>query len=52
MHPWIGAGLEDRRLLLEELGLESIDELFASIRSGEGSISSTTRASAKFFFFL
>jgi glycine dehydrogenase subunit 1 len=31
MHPWIGAGLEDRRNILAELGLSSIDELFASI---------------------
>ncbi len=28
MHPWIGAGPEDRRNLLVELGLETIDELF------------------------
>lgn len=28
MHPWIGAGPEDRRTLLSELGLESIDQLF------------------------
>ena len=31
MHPWIGAGDEDRRRILTELGLESIDELFSSI---------------------
>ena len=31
MHPWIGAGDEDRRRILAELGLDSIDELFASI---------------------
>lgn len=31
MHPWVGAGLEDRRNILEELGLKSIDDLFASI---------------------
>jgi glycine dehydrogenase subunit 1 len=31
MHPWVGAGLEDRRNILAELGLSSIDELFASI---------------------
>ncbi len=31
MHPWVGAGLEDRRDILAELGLSSIDELFASI---------------------
>jgi len=34
MHPWIGAGLEDRRHILSELGLKSIDELFASIPVG------------------
>jgi len=33
MHPWIGAGLEDRQRILAELGLASIDELFASIPS-------------------
>jgi len=31
MHPWIGAGEEDRRRILAELGLSSIDELFSSI---------------------
>ena len=31
MHPWVGAGDEDRRHILKELGLESIDQLFASI---------------------
>jgi len=31
MHPWIGAGDEDRRRILAELGLDSIDELFSSI---------------------
>ena len=31
MHPWVGAGPEDQRHILSELGLESIDELFASI---------------------
>jgi glycine dehydrogenase subunit 1 len=34
MHPWVGAGPEDRRLILSELGLKSIDELFASIPAG------------------
>jgi glycine dehydrogenase subunit 1 len=34
MHPWVGAGLEDQRHILAELGLESIDELFASIPAG------------------
>jgi glycine dehydrogenase subunit 1 len=34
MHPWVGAGPEDRRHVLSELGLESIDELFASIPGG------------------
>lgn len=28
MHPWIGAGPQDRRALLDELGLDSIDRLF------------------------
>ena len=27
MHPWIGAGLEDRQNLLDELGIETIDQL-------------------------
>jgi glycine dehydrogenase subunit 1 len=31
MHPWIGAGDDDRRRILTELGLESVDELFSSI---------------------
>jgi glycine dehydrogenase subunit 1 len=31
MHPWVGAGDDDRRHILQELGLESIDQLFASI---------------------
>ena len=31
MHPWIGAGQEDRRSILAELGLSSINELFSSI---------------------
>jgi glycine dehydrogenase subunit 1 len=31
MHPWVGAGPEDKRRILSELGLKSIDELFASI---------------------
>jgi glycine dehydrogenase subunit 1 len=34
MHPWVGAGSEDQRHILSEIGLESIDELFASIPSG------------------
>jgi len=33
MHPWVGAGDEDQRHILKELGLESIDQLFASIPS-------------------
>ncbi len=31
MHPWVGAGDDDRRHILQELGLESIDQLFDSI---------------------
>ena len=31
MHPWVGAGDDDRRRILAELGLDSIDQLFASI---------------------
>jgi glycine dehydrogenase subunit 1 len=31
MHPWIGAGDDDRRRILTEIGLDSIDELFSSI---------------------
>ncbi len=34
MHPFIGAGDEDRRRILTELGLESVDELFSSIPAG------------------
>jgi glycine dehydrogenase subunit 1 len=34
MHPWVGAGPEDRHHILSELGLESIDELFSSIPAG------------------
>ena len=34
MHPWVGAGEEDRRHLLSVLGLKSINQLFASIPSG------------------
>ena len=33
MHPWVGAGDDDRLRILHELGLESIDQLFASIPS-------------------
>ena len=33
MHPWIGAGPEDRRNLLAELGLDSIDQLFSRLPS-------------------
>jgi len=31
MHPWVGAGPDDRRQILSELGLESIDQLFATV---------------------
>jgi glycine dehydrogenase subunit 1 len=31
MHPWVGAGADDRRHLLDELGLDSPDRLFATI---------------------
>jgi glycine dehydrogenase subunit 1 len=31
MHPWVGAGDDDRRRILAELGLTSVDQLFASI---------------------
>lgn len=31
MHPWVGAGDDDRRHILRELGLDSIDRLFDSI---------------------
>ena len=34
MHPWVGAGPEDQRHIRSELGLKSIDELFASIPNG------------------
>jgi len=34
MHPWVGAGLEDRQHILSKIGLKSIDELFASIPAG------------------
>jgi glycine dehydrogenase subunit 1 len=34
MHPWVGAGADDRKHILSELGLRSIDELFASIPEG------------------
>ena len=34
MHPWVGAGPEDQRHILAELGLESIAELFDSIPAG------------------
>jgi glycine dehydrogenase subunit 1 len=33
MHPWIGAGPEDRKRILNELGLSSIDDLFGSLPS-------------------
>ncbi len=33
MHPWVGAGPDDRRHILDELGLGSVDELFESIPS-------------------
>ncbi len=33
MHPWVGAGPDDRRQILDELGLDSIDDLFATIPS-------------------
>ena len=33
MHPWVGAGPEDRRRILDQLGLGSIDDLFATIPS-------------------
>jgi glycine dehydrogenase subunit 1 len=36
MHPWIGAGPEDRQHILSVLGLSSIDDLFASIPSAVG----------------
>ena len=31
MHPWIGAGPDDCRQLLDELGLDSLERLFATI---------------------
>ena len=31
MHPWVGAGVDDRRHLLDELGLDSPERLFATI---------------------
>ena len=31
MHPWVGAGDEDRRVILDELGLDSIDDLFRTV---------------------
>lgn len=31
MHPWVGAGFQDRQRLLEELGREEISDLFASL---------------------
>ncbi len=34
MHRWIGAGPEDRRDILSELGIDSIEELFATIPPG------------------
>ncbi|RLE21750.1 MAG: glycine dehydrogenase, partial [Acidobacteria bacterium] len=34
MHPWIGAGSEDRQDLLQELGLETIDQLFTRLPEG------------------
>jgi glycine dehydrogenase subunit 1 len=33
MHPWIGASPEDRRGILDELGLDSIEELFDTLPS-------------------
>ena len=33
MHPWVGAGDDDRRRILAELGVAAIDDLFASIPS-------------------
>ncbi|RLE26337.1 MAG: hypothetical protein DRJ61_18460, partial [Acidobacteria bacterium] len=34
MHPWIGAGPEDRQDLLHELGFETIDQLFERLPEG------------------
>jgi len=31
MHPWIGASAEDRRAILDEIGLNSIDDLFGTL---------------------
>ena len=31
MHPWVGAGDADKRSILDELGLDAVDDLFASI---------------------
>jgi glycine dehydrogenase subunit 1 len=31
MHPWIGSSADDRRAILEEIGLDSIDDLFAAL---------------------
>ncbi len=31
MHPWVGAGDDDRRVILDELGLDSIDDLFRTV---------------------
>ncbi len=31
MHPWVGAGDDDRRRILAEIGVATIDDLFASI---------------------
>ncbi len=31
MHPWIGAGPDDRRRILDELGVNSVDDLFRSL---------------------
>jgi len=31
MHPWIGAGREDREAILAELGLSTVDDLFAAL---------------------
>jgi glycine dehydrogenase subunit 1 len=31
MHPWVGAGPDDRRRILDELGSDSVESLFASI---------------------
>jgi glycine dehydrogenase subunit 1 len=31
MHPWVGAGDADKRSILDELGLDAVEDLFASI---------------------